>query len=245
MINNIFPREWKKVELNGQFLSICHVTDFVKSIPENKFPFASSNKVNIDNWSGSESLEESYKRALDPTLQVEKIDVEIEPMYTENIGMTYSMDVGGDELDVQAYLAGEPECFLTPLIAPSAKFKTFLVNSCVSKCVSGRELEDYANKVYNLMEEYQAQGYHIRIFIYNFGTEHKVWLKMKDYGESINMVNIYQVMEPSFFRRIIFRFIEQNDGVKYCGYGFVRNVNELYTKEELEKEFGEYETIDI
>lgn len=147
---------------------------------------------------------------------------------------TVVYDYAGDNVDVGRYLSGEPEC-MASLRKKGKPIINILVNITVAHYVTRQAIINRGKAILEIMSGLESNGYGVDITIVNIvkgcrdSDLHTVTVKVKDSKEYFNLHSLaFWLVSPSAFRRLWFRFIEQEDSkiqnnIGPC-YGAVKDV---------------------
>lgn len=154
----------------------------------------------------------------------------------ERIG--WKQDVEPGQLDVAAYLEGQPECWLTPeieIIAGQGRLFRIGVNACVSAGVSSRTIQEQGSACAALVQLLEMAGHSTEVtwaIVSNLNylqTDNEdgytqTEVRVKDFGESLNMARIsFALTHPAMFRRLGFRILETYPAKIRRQFGITKN----------------------
>ena len=129
---------------------------------------------------------------------------------------------------VPKVLAGDPQNMLAirKQTYKSTKVLNIAYNVAVSCRLTVNELTETAAKVANVIASLEKNGYRVNLYAYACGMDIKsnyfsLLIKIKDSGKYLDTLRIaYPLINPSFFRRHIFGYMERLKGFYLnCSYG--------------------------
>lgn len=245
----IVSKKWSKRIDKGIFQSISHIVDFAESVPMHKLKGSSSYETNNKKWSGSDSFEHSLElvRTGHPELlkQIKQTKYQIYNQLIENNQQIYNFDVTGEQFDTGLYLSGEPECFISTDTQTSNKYISLVIKIGGQCGHSSDTLLKFGINTSILVNNLIQSGYYVAIYGVQVSDISYYSICLKKYQENLDMINLITILHPSFFRRIMFRLIEQQDNWKSCyGDGTYTIYNRL-SQEEAEQLYNNHIYIDV
>ena len=211
------------------------IGDFVEASVKGRKDHCSSSKKG-DGWSGSKTYEECVGHALHGTWDPGNIKgysnlfENLEPnlrTYVE-VGFDQGWDVGGYEVDVTRYLAGEHECmneFLPAEHVITKRAVCLVIGHSISAWVSEEELFRKGQAVIALVRALNLLGFELEIYseqTVRGGTErYSVLTRLCAAGDVLDESAIeYAVGNPSWLRRLIFGLEEGEPDAIRTTFGF-------------------------
>lgn len=207
--------------------------DDILKIPINTLHYNSSIRSDGDGWAGSKSFEEALDRFDNPRNYYKKeIDLAY-AMAQDNIQVlstavketdTLDFDLTGDYLDVSRHLDGLPDSFVRgdyKAMKQMPFVKLIVTHNHMSAGVSPERIATYASNVTTLV----ASLYFSKIpTSVTYVKSHEcvfVTFPIKGYQEPLSIPYLFSILHPSFFRRLIFRAIENCPNDLFdSGYGY-------------------------
>lgn len=179
-------------------------------------------------WTGSESFEEAVAMLTEPSKYYQRNIRNIRAMVTEFMLKHRELmpipiseyDVTGNVLDMNRYLDGLPEPYLKDDTGfQETTFVKIIVshNHCPAS-TEASDIERYARNVCAVTQSLMLRGVSVAIDYADIGQCQAVMFPIKGYTEPLDILALYSVLHPSFFRRIIFRAIEASYNYQ-SGYG--------------------------
>lgn len=141
---------------------------------------------------------------------------------------------------VPKVLAGDPQNMLAirKQTYKSTKVLNIAYNVAVSCSITTDDMIKTAAKVANVIASLEKNGYRVNLYAYACGMDIKsnyysLLIKIKDSGKYLDTLRIaYPLINPSFFRRHIFGYMERLKGF-YLNRSYGKIVNEEGCKERL------------
>jgi hypothetical protein len=138
-------------------------------------------------------------------------------------------------LDMGAYLAGDPECWQVPtptIVEASGGLVHILVNASYDCGRNEEQVWAHGAAVATLCETLEQSGrsvrltlgYLVRSYRDNVRYESNTYVRLKDFGEPLNMGRlVFALAHPAMLRRIIFRVFERYTREERDAMGFHAN----------------------
>lgn len=158
--------------------------------------------------------------------------------------------LAGGHLNIPAYSAGSPLCYESEQRIIKPKFLRIHVALGYPHIITKSQVLNRAIIITNILKSLENAGYNIDLDTFSLSREGKeiihIVVKLKNYGESLNMMALYKTLcNVEFFRRVMFRVketIEVNEYFwgrtygKTCDEKFVRKVlnfdnNDIYIEQ--------------
>ena len=217
------------------FLKFCGTQpDLVDYYTERQGQQASRKSDNSD-WSGTSSYDECHKLAeagwregLD---HVEKVREQMGRIVSSKIKAYHpSYAEAGDEIDIGAYLDGDPEHWIefheVEKDGLGGKIVRVLVNVAVSASVDKQYFIHRGAAIVGLVEQLQNCGFSVELSLLSTtqsddGTIHQYEIPVKRSDEHLDGDRMaFMVIHPSILRRLVFAAKEQEETDDYIsGYG--------------------------
>lgn len=215
--------------------------DFIRIAKSNPNP-QSSNKIERDNWSQSESLEEACDLALNGWAEVrpevDKLLGQLEPRLAEAFGEYYvtDMQVSGAFVDVGVFVTGEPECMVNFTPVPDARMGRVIkivVAGTASWDIPSEHIRIRGIAVLALIDVIHKMGLGIELWwdssIEGDGsTTYSTAVKLHDSNEPLDINTVmFGLAHPSMLRRLTFSIQEQSEKARqqHVGGGYGRPVS--------------------
>lgn len=228
-------RAGKLQDSNGwQYYYIADdMDDFLKmveSIPESQLRCTSSKSTDDSSWRGSASFEEAIDQARNPYNYFKQVVRDIAEDKSKNIeDVPYWMvedadiayDVTGNYIDIGRHMEGHGDSFVNTsgtkrTLLPYVKLLIKTTN--ISAGVGSTSVIRFASDVTKVVHQLQQIGIATSIVYTSIGETSCVSFPIKDYKEHVNLYRLYSILHPSFFRRLVFRTIENSPTYSH-GYG--------------------------
>lgn len=201
----------------GQTYTRAYRVDEVTSLlldPANKKKINGASQNNTDGWSGC-SYEQSIKYLTDGwKAGVAKLAVEPNATIHEAMRPKQTWDVAGSEVDIGAFLAGEPECMneMVRIKRPSPVVRIG-VDKAIANDVSKDRIHNMGRNVLTLVESLRLAGIPTEIWVCQAvgggGDVMDVRVCVQEPGRPIDISRLaYWVAHPGALRRTIFALEE-------------------------------------
>jgi hypothetical protein len=206
---------------------------------DNKDRRASDTKSERD-WYGSPDLDTAVQMGLDGwhdiRPEVDALFSRMEEQINMAIGDVFEMryDYGGDSVDIDRFLMGDPECMLEYDVVPSGRMGRVvkvLVNGAASCNVSAKEIQQRGALAVALVDVLNKLGVGVEVWLES-ATEydnkyHSQLIKLHSSEERLDVNNLmFAMAHPSMLRRVGFSILEKTGWApaKVCaqvgaGYG--------------------------
>jgi hypothetical protein len=221
----LLPRDWAELKKDGDVFvgwttkeltgrdedkrpalvapNIGALVDYVSS---HKPKTGSSTYINHIEWYGTKSLDEAldlfkYKRH-------KLLPKGFQQKYIKNVGAAgadVEFNVTGDYLDMGRYISGEPEVFGTNINGDlTGKVIRVYINASVSASYDAEDVMLGAEKLAEVINALYISG--ARVSTTFMSAEETQWIEVKlnDFGDPLNPVDLVAVASPSFIRRLCF-----------------------------------------
>lgn len=238
----------EKVIFN-KFNSVDEFARWLQVIPQtaNGKKFDASNEVSKYNteFTGTESFDEAQNLLkYGDKVNADKIAATIRKITAQGKGnetrnKLYNSPCGFMPI-VPKVLAGDPQNMLSIRKEKYSNTKVLNIayNVAVSCRITVNELTETAAKVANVIASLEKNGYRVNLYAYACGMDIKsnyfsLLIKIKDSGKYLDTLRIaYPLINPSFFRRHIFAYMERLKGF-YLNRSYGKIVPEEGCKERL------------
>ena len=206
---------------------------------DNKDRRASDTKSERD-WYGSPDLDTAVQMGLDGwhdiRPEVDALFSRMEEQINMAIGDVFEMryDYGGDSVDIDRFLMGDPECMLEYDVVPSGRMGRVvkvLVNGAASCNVSAKDIQQRGALAVALVDVLNKLGVGVEVWLES-ATEydnkyHSQLIKLHSSEERLDVNNLmFAMAHPSMLRRVGFSILERTGWApaKVCaqvgkGYG--------------------------
>lgn len=163
------------------------------------------------NWSGTDSIGESYKKAINGDSSIMATIAPIDVNMTSNISLKRDVfDVAGDRVDVGRYCSGEPDCMVTSQKKGKPIVK-ILINGSAACFVNSETILERGKAILNIMSGLESNGYSTEIVWISYCTQGtKLEIKLKSAREYFDLAKMsYWLVCPSVLRRLSFAWKER------------------------------------
>jgi hypothetical protein len=213
---------------------------------DNKNRRSSDTKSERD-WYGSPDLDTAVQMGLDGwhdiRPEVDALFSRMEEQINMAIGDVFEMryDYGGDSVDIDRFLMGDPECMLEYDVVPSGRMGRVvkvLVNGAASCNVSAKEIQQRGALAVALVDVLNKLGVGVEVWLES-ATEyenkyHSQLIKLHSSEERLDVNNLmFAMAHPSMLRRVGFSILEKTgwEPAKRCaqinaGYGRPHNMTQ-------------------
>lgn len=221
----LLPRDWAELKKDGDVFAgwvkrtltgrdedkrpaivAPNIRSFVDYVSQHKPKDGSSTYTHNDGWYGTRSLDEAldlfkYKRH-------ELLPKGFQQKYIKNVnanGTGVEYNVTGDYLDIGRYMSGEPEVFGTNINGDlTGKVVSVYINASVSASYDAEDVMLGAEKLAEVINALYVSG--ARVSTTFMSAEETQWIEVKlnDFGDPLNPVDLVAVASPSFIRRLCF-----------------------------------------
>lgn len=216
-----YPYYIKKRTLCYNFANMGQLFSIINQIgkPTGKYK-SSQDETNGADWVTYDTYDEALHALVNKPTEVvsfDKNDITIQD-YNES-GNAVEYDVTGDFLDVGRYLDGVPETFGSTKMGNyrGVRVKMF-VSGSFSASTDKAIIDERSKRICRLVDWLENQGIRVGInTVYSNDNGH-IDIKVKDFGEPLNIYDVGVSSNSDFFRRAIFRLKEESPTISY-GYG--------------------------
>lgn len=183
--------------------SIYALVDYVsKHIPK----YGSSIKVGNEEWFGTSSLEgaidlfrNNRSELLPKGFKQHKIN------NVHSLGTDVEFNVTGDYLDMGRYMSGEPEVFGTNINGDlTGKVVHVYINASVTACWDADAVMWGAEKLAEVINALYVSGAKVSTTFMSAEETQWIEVKLNDFGDPIDPVDLIAVASPAFIRRLCF-----------------------------------------
>lgn len=221
----LLPRDWAKLKKDGDVLAgwmkkeltgkdedrrpaivAPNIRPFVDYVSQHKPKDGSSTYTHDDDWYGTKSLDQAID--LFRNKRHELLPKGFQQKHIKNInanGIDVEFDVTGDYLDMGRYMSGEPEVFGTNINGDlTGKVVSVYINASVSASYDAEDIMLGAEKLAEVINALYVSG--ARVSTTFMSAEETQWIEVKlnDFGDPLNPVDLVAVASPSFIRRLCF-----------------------------------------
>jgi len=226
----------------GEFLEFCEKQPDLVDYLENRKDQRSSRHTEEgeDTWSGTKTYEECQELAekgwADGLEYVEEVRKRMSHIIASKIKAYHPRYAeAGDEIDVGAYLDGDPEHWIefheVETDGVGGKIVRVLVNVAVSCSVDKEYFIHRGAAVVGLIEQLQQCGFSVEMTLVSTtisdkGTIHQYEIPVKRSDEHLDGDRAaFMIIHPSILRRLVFSAKEQEETDDYTsGYGVPENI---------------------
>lgn len=183
-----------------------NIRSFVDYVSRHKPKEGSSTYTSNDGWYGTKSLDQAID--LFRNKRHELLPKGFQQKYIKNInanGIDVEYNVTGDYLDMGRYMSGEPEVFGTNINGDlTGKVVSVYINASVSASYDAEDVMLGAEKLAEVINALYVSG--ARVSTTFMSAEETQWIEVKlnDFGDPLNPVDLVAVASPSFIRRLCF-----------------------------------------
>lgn len=228
----LLPREWAKLKDAGKvtvgFLqekltkadkprrpvvyapNINALVDYVATHKPNR---GSSTTAGEKGWYGTNSLSEAlilFKNNRQDLLPKGFKQHRVKSLHS--LGTDVAFDVTGDFLDVGRYLSGEPEVFGTNINGDlTSKVIQVYINASVSSSWDAEEIMLGAEKLAEVINALYLSGAKVSTTFLSAEETQWVEVKLNDFGDPLDPVDLIAVASPAFIRRLCFAVNNYHD----------------------------------
>lgn len=184
-----------------------------------------------DSWSGDSTWEETIKHIREGYYQnLEEIKNSIKndnfKMDLDNL-FKFSESVCGCDVNIEKYLAGEPEDMFEFEEQKINKFVNLFIAVGANCDITAEELRQRGIKIMSIIDKLESKKIRCNLNLFSFSQSgnsigYKLTIiKAKKYKERLDMERLnYALTNPSFFRRIIFANNERHTNEEINKYGY-------------------------
>lgn len=221
----LLPRDWAELKKDGDVYAgwvkrtltdrdedrrpaivAPNIRAFVDYVSRHKPKAGSSTYTYNDGWYGTKSLDQAID--LFRNKRNELLPKGFQQKYIKNInanGIDVEYNVTGDYLDMGRYMSGEPEVFGTNINGDlTGKVVSVYINASVSAIYDAEDVILGAEKLAEVINALYVSG--ARVSTTFMSAEETQWIEVKlnDFGDPINPVDLIAVASPAFIRRLCF-----------------------------------------
>lgn len=122
-----------------------------------------------------------------------------------SLGTDVEFDVTGDYLDIDRYMSGEPEVFGTNINGDlTGKVVSVYINASVTAYWSAEEVMRGAERLAEVINALYTSGAKVSTTFMSAEETQWIEVKLNDFGDPINPVDLIAVASPAFIRRLCF-----------------------------------------
>lgn len=228
----LLPRDWAELKKDGDVFAgwvkstltgrdedrrpaivAPNIRAFVDYVSNHKPKSGSSSYTHNDGWYGTRSLDQAID--LFRNKRHELLPKGFQQKYIKNInanGIDVEYNVTGDYLDMGRYMSGEPEVFGTNINGDiTGKVVSVYINASVSASYDAEDVMLGAEKLAEAINALYVSG--ARVSTTFMSAEETQWIEVKlnDFGDPLNPVDLVAVASPSFIRRLCFAVNNYHD----------------------------------
>lgn len=221
----LLPRDWAELKKDGDVYAgwvkrtltgrdedrrpaivAPNIRAFVDYVSQHKPKTGSSTYTHNGGWYGTKSLDQAID--LFRNKRHELLPKGFQQKYIKNInanGIDVEYNVTGDYLDMGRYMSGEPEVFGTNINGDlTGKVVSVYINASVSASYDAEDVMLGAEKLAEVTNALYVSG--ARVSTTFISAEETQWIEVKlnDFGDPLNPVDLVAVASPSFIRRLCF-----------------------------------------
>lgn len=221
----LLPRDWAELKKDGDVYAgwvkktltgrdedrrpaivAPNIRAFVDYVSQHKPKDGSSTYTDNDGWYSTRSLDQAID--LFRNKRHELLPKCFQQKYIKNVnanGIDVEYNVTGDYLDMGRYMSGEPEVFGTNINGDlRGKVVSVYINASVSARYDAEDVMLGAEKLAEIINALYISG--ARVSTTFMSAEETQWIEVKlnDFGDPLNPVDLVAVASPSFIRRLCF-----------------------------------------
>lgn len=228
----LLPRDWAKLKKDGDVYAgwvkrtltgrdedrrpaivAPNIRAFVDYVSNHKPKTGSSTYTRHEDWYGTKSLDKAidlfkYKRHL-------LLPKGFQQKHIKNVsaaGTDVEYNVTGDYLDMGRYMSGEPEVFGTNINGDlTGKVIRVYINASVSASYDAEEIMTGAEKLAEVINALYISGAKVSTTFMSAEETQWIEVKLNDFGDPLNPVDLVAVASPSFIRRLCFAVNNYHD----------------------------------
>lgn len=205
----------------GNFTSVGNFLKFIalKMKEPKKSSFNSSVSTKSKDWCAFE-----YDKALKVFTNTpwEVVNFKSKELVLENSsesGRDVQFDVTGEFFDVGRYLDNVPEVFGVSFNGKNrGKFANITIAGDYACGVKQNVIEVMQKRIVRLVDWLEFNNIRTKVTVVFSSDNSHLQIALKDYNEPLDITSIAVATHDSFFRRLVFRFIEHSDTISW-GYG--------------------------
>lgn len=228
----LLPRDWAELKKDGDVLAgwmrkkltdkdssrrpalvAPNIRALVDYVSKHKPKSGSSTYTYNEDWYGTSSLDEAID--LFRNKRQDLLPDGFKQQYIKSIhssGVDVEFGVTGDYLDMGRYMSGEPEVFGTNINGDlTGKVVSVYINASVSASYDAEDVMLGAKKLAEVINALYVSG--ARVSTTFISAEETQWIEVKlnDFGDPLNPVDLVAVASPSFIRRLCFAVNNYHD----------------------------------
>lgn len=228
----LLPRDWAELKKDGDVFAgwvkrtltgrdedrrpaivAPNIRSFVDYVSQHKPKKGSSTYTSNDGWYGTRSLDQAID--LFRNKRHELLPKGFQQKYIKNVnanGIDVEYNVTGDYLDMGRYMSGEPEAFGTNINGDlTGKVIRVYINASVSASYNAEDIMLGAEKLAEVINALYVSG--ARVSTTFMSAEETQWIEVKlnDFGDPLDPVDLVAVASPSFIRRLCFAVNNYHD----------------------------------
>lgn len=221
----LLPRDWAELKKDGDVYAgwvkrtltgrdedkrpaivAPNIRSFVDYVSQHKPKVGSSAYTSNDGWYGTKSLDQAID--LFRNKRHELLPKGFQQKYIKNInanGVDVEYNVTGDYLDMGRYMSGEPEVFGTNINGDlTGKVVRVYINASVSASYDAEDVMLGAEKLAEVINALYVSGAKVSTTFMSAEETQWIEVKLNDFGDPIDPVDLIAVASPSFIRRLCF-----------------------------------------
>lgn len=221
----LLPCDWAKLKKDGDVLAgwvkktltgrdedrrpaivAPNIRAFVDYVSNHKPKDGSSTYTSDAGWYGTSSLDQAID--LFRNKRHELLPKGFQQKYIKNVnanGIDVEYNVTGDYLDIGRYMSGEPEVFGTNINGDlTGKVVSVYINASVTAHWSAEEVMQGAEKLAETINALYISGAKVSTTFMSAEETQWVEVKLNDFGDPLDPVDLVAVASPSFIRRLCF-----------------------------------------
>lgn len=221
----LLPRDWAELKKDGDVLAgwvrkrltgrdedrrpaivAPNIRAFVDYVSKHKPKDGSSVEVGDKEWFGTSSLEgaiDLFRNNRSGLLPKGFKQHKINNVYSH--GTDAAFDVTGDYLDIGRYMSGEPEVFGTNINGDlTGKVVSVYINASVTAYWSAEEVMQGAERLAEVINALYVSGAKVSTTFMSAEETQWVEVKLNDFGDPLDPVDLIAVASPAFIRRLCF-----------------------------------------
>lgn len=221
----LLPRDWAELKKDGDVYTgwvkrtltgrdedrrpaivAPNIRSFVDYVSQHKPKAGSSTYTNNDGWYGTKSLDQAID--LFRNKRSELLPKGFQQKYIKNVnanGIDVEYNVTGDYLDMGRYMSGEPEVFGTNINGDlTGKVVSVYINASVSASYDAEDVMLGAEKLAEVINALYVSGARVSTTFMSAEETQWVEVKLNDFGDPLDPVDLIAVASPAFIRRLCF-----------------------------------------
>lgn len=221
----LLPRDWAELKKDGDVFAgwvkrtltgrdedrrpaivAPNIRAFVDYVSNHKPKTGSSTYTHNGGWYGTKSLDQAID--LFRNKRHELLPKGFQQKYIKNVnanGIDVEYNVTGDYLDMGRYMSGEPEVFGTNINGDlTGKVVSVYINASVSASYDAEDIMLGAEKLAEVINALYVSGAKVSTTFMSAEETQWVEVKLNDFGDPLDPVNLIAVASPAFIRRLCF-----------------------------------------